>query len=762
LRIASPLRVYGAIELTLALVVSATLLLRFVPPDLLGHFPYRIRHGFYYPSVLFQSFKSLLAIPAIFLPCFLMGTTFPILCRVFSADSRFPSALYAWNALGACASVLICEFILLPRFGRDGTLFMILGLNLLIAAVFLLLPPQAPPPENESTADPLPPLIGPPSDVTQDFSSLIAGVIISGLAAGTLEAGVHQTIVFGGYPIAVAMSFVSFWVIAAIALAGWVIRKMPSIGPRSLKTAFLVAAISYWFIRGESIPILHWVQSFHQDRLVERIVRHRSLDETLATWIGMGALLAAIGLVVFPSYFLLSLVLPWICNRADRKDSLEKLYAANTIAFCAGMLIFSRAAPRVSIFYSLKLHTYTLALLAGLLLATPFYLPMQKWKWAAAALAFFAISLLTGKGFDGRLFEAGNPLRTAKVTSLKSNGTHTTYVVHSPDCKNLYFDSHSMSGTGLGGQIYMRMMAHFPLLLHPDPKSALLICFGVGNTASAIAAHSGIAHFDIVDLNDKVLETAPEFADTNDRVYEDPRVRMIVDDGRNFLRLADTSYDLITSEPPPPLHEGIYRLYSLEYYRAALDRLTPNGLMTQWLPLNQFTKPAMDLTVSTFVQAFPHSLLFIGCDDQFILMGSKAPMDLSNIEKNLSADPRVARDLADRCMITSPEGILARIVMSEKILAEDFGGHAILTDTRTDLSHYCFAGTTPLLTYDPISLWTELSIDRFQCAGALRNATSNPDNLKSMILFFPAQFLQFNSAPPPQEPATPSPPLHPQ
>ena len=104
-------------------------------------------------------------------------------------------------------------------------------------------------------------------------------------------------------------------------------------------------------------------------------------------------------------------------------------------------------------------------------------------------------------------------------------------------------------------------------------KEALLICFGAGNTAAAIAAHDDIVRrIDIVDLNDKVFETAAEFSDTNNEVYRDPRVRLIHDDGRNFLNVTDQTYDLITSEPPPPLAAGVYRLYSREYYEAALHQ----------------------------------------------------------------------------------------------------------------------------------------------------------------------------------------------
>ena len=64
-----------------------------------------------------------------------------------------------------------------------------------------------------------------------------------------------------------------------------------------------------------------------------------------------------------------------------------------------------------------------------------------------------------------------------------------------------------------------------------------------------MATHETLDRIDIVDLNYNVLQTAPEFSDTNNNVVSDPRVRLFCDDGRNFLKVTHQTYDLITSEP---------------------------------------------------------------------------------------------------------------------------------------------------------------------------------------------------------------------
>ena len=270
---------------------------------------------------------------------------------------------------------------------------------------------------------------------------------------------------------------------------------------------------------------------------------------------------------------------------------------------------------------------------------------------------------------------------------LRSNAAHTTYFLELPNgSAKLFFGRLSMSGTSPRSQKYMRLMAHFPLLAHPHPEKALLICFGVGNTASAIAAHESIARIDAVDLNENVFMTVPAFAEHHGSVHLDPRLRMINDDGRNFLSLSDETYDLITSEPPPPMAGGVYRLYSREYYEQVLGHLTPNGLMTPWLPVAQMPKDAIELVMRTFVRVFPYSLLFEGAGHHLILLGSRSVIDLEGMSERFYESESVAADL-HRIGIWNPAMLVARVIRAGDELGRRIGPGRVLSDQHNDLEH---------------------------------------------------------------------------
>ncbi|MBW2458652.1 MAG: hypothetical protein JRI68_29410 [Deltaproteobacteria bacterium] len=135
-----------------------------------------------------------------------------------------------------------------------------------------------------------------------------------------------------------------------------------------------------------------------------------------------------------------------------------------------------------------------------------------------------------------------------------------------------------MSGTSPTSQRYMRAFVHLPLLQMAQPKRALVICFGVGNTLHAASLHPSMERLEVADLSRHVLHHASFFEAANGQVLVDPRVAVFVNDGRHHLLMQPAdSYDLVTLEPPPITFAGVAALYSREFYELVRSRLTPTG-----------------------------------------------------------------------------------------------------------------------------------------------------------------------------------------
>jgi tetratricopeptide (TPR) repeat protein len=96
----------------------------------------------------------------------------------------------------------------------------------------------------------------------------------------------------------------------------------------------------------------------------------------------------------------------------------------------------------------------------------------------------------------------------------------------------------------------------------------------------------------------------------NRGVFRDPRVQMIVADGRNHLLGTTDRFDVIVSDLFVPWHAGTGDLYTANHFRLCRDRLATGGLFAQWLPLYQLSVEEFRSIVASFLEAFPTASLW--------------------------------------------------------------------------------------------------------------------------------------------------------
>ncbi|HEY1660117.1 MAG TPA: hypothetical protein VGG14_17330 [Candidatus Sulfotelmatobacter sp.] len=129
-----------------------------------------------------------------------------------------------------------------------------------------------------------------------------------------------------------------------------------------------------------------------------------------------------------------------------------------------------------------------------------------------------------------------------------------------------------------------KMMAHLPLaFLSRPPQKALVICFGMGT--SELAMLSWGIDATAVELVPSVPLAVTFFHPEAKTLLQTPRAHIIVDDGRAYLERSSGQFDVITTDPPPPLEAaGSSLLYSKEFYAIAKHHLRPGGILQEWFP----------------------------------------------------------------------------------------------------------------------------------------------------------------------------------
>jgi spermidine synthase len=246
-------------------------------------------------------------------------------------------------------------------------------------------------------------------------------------------------------------------------------------------------------------------------------------------------------------------------------------------------------------------------------------------------------------------------------------------------------DGYAASGEFGALTNYMDAMGRLPMLHHPRPQDALVICVGTGQTAHALRTENA-ATVTAVDVNPAVFRFLRHFPSNGDLLHA-PNVRAVTMDGRAWLRRTSQTYDVITLEPMPPLFAGTNALYSVEFYELIASRLRPGGIAAQWFPMHLLSPGNARSVVAAFLEVFPNAVLWIdpsntdpqGTPQQGVLIGFLEDGPWADWP-GFDRDPRSSRPLTAQAYRNS-------IALSAEGLRVYADGATPVTDNNLILTH---------------------------------------------------------------------------
>jgi spermidine synthase len=210
-----------------------------------------------------------------------------------------------------------------------------------------------------------------------------------------------------------------------------------------------------------------------------------------------------------------------------------------------------------------------------------------------------------------------------------------------------------------------RMLGHIPGLLHPNPRSVLIVGCGAGVTAGSFVKYPGIEKIVICEIEPLIPKVVAQyFGAENYNVVKDPRVKIVFDDARHYVLTTLEKFDIITSDPIHPYVKGAATLYTKEYFEMVRRHLNPGGLVTQWIPLYESDAATVKSEVATFFSVFPEGTVWgndqIGAGYDLVLLGQVGPMliDLDAVHSRAERERSVVESLDD-VGIKAPLGLLA-------------------------------------------------------------------------------------------------------
>lgn len=146
--------------------------------------------------------------------------------------------------------------------------------------------------------------------------------------------------------------------------------------------------------------------------------------------------------------------------------------------------------------------------------------------------------------------------------------------------------------------------------LAPKPKRVLVIGLSVGSWQHVLAGFPGVEEMDVVEINPGYIDLARNY-DAQRRAIEDPRVRLVIGDGRKFLRQnPDRLYDLVVMNSTWHWRMYATMLLSREFLTMVRGHMTPDAFMT-------FNTTGSPDVLATAAAVFPHAYLY----DNFVVVG---------------------------------------------------------------------------------------------------------------------------------------------
>ena len=259
----------------------------------------------------------------------------------------------------------------------------------------------------------------------------------------------------------------------------------------------------------------------------------------------------------------------------------------------------------------------------------------------------------------------------------KEEGVQTSVSIHTHAFRGwlMYLDGlHQASDAPEMVRLH-RLIGHLPMVLHPNPRRALVVGLGGGATPGAVSQHA--TEVLVVELSDTVRKGAEFFKHVNYDLFTRPNVRVRVDDGRNFLALTDARFDVVTADLIQPIHAGAGNLYSREYFQLVHDAVADDGLVLQWIGHRPDTQ--YKLIMRTFLDVFPHTTLWA---DGQLMVGAKQPLRLARASFEAKRRNGLTRAALDEVGLDSFETLASWYVAGPDELRRLVGSGMLLTDDR--------------------------------------------------------------------------------
>jgi spermidine synthase len=158
--------------------------------------------------------------------------------------------------------------------------------------------------------------------------------------------------------------------------------------------------------------------------------------------------------------------------------------------------------------------------------------------------------------------------------------------------------------------IYHEMLAHVPILAHGQVRKVLIVGVGDGGIVREVTRHKTIEEIVAVEIDQAVIDMCLKYLPNHSAdSLADPRLKLVIADGLDYLRDTVGKFDVILSDSTDPIGPAA-SLFSRDFYRLSRERLTERGILATQNGVPFLQPDELRQTATNLAQSFPDRHFF--------------------------------------------------------------------------------------------------------------------------------------------------------
>ncbi len=376
----------------------------------------------------------------------------------------------------------------------------------------------------------------------------------------------------------------------------------------------------------------------------------------------------------------------------ESAGALGRVYLADTAGGVAGGVLFSLVlVPRFDHFALLCFPAFLNLAVAAVIAAR-----QRAWFLLEAAIAVIAGLAVHVALVDADFVTTALQHRDETLV-FRANSPYGRLVVGDRDGLLTFYESGvPVAATENTAQVEEAVL--YALCQRAAPREVLLIGGGVAGAAREIRQASPDSAITYVELDPAIIAAGRKLLPRN---LDDPRLQVVLTDGRRLVRQARGRYDFVLVDLPDPATSQLNRFYTEEFFGEARRALAPGGVLAFGLGhYENYVSPALARLLSsayhTLTRVFPEVVMIPGGRVFFLASDQSLDLDIAARLERHGLHPRlVNRHYLEATLAADRLADLERAVARPAALNTDFNPALYYYTVRHWLSQ--FSGRSSVL-----------------------------------------------------------------